>query len=302
MSENTISEKKDTMMCCASCGAAEGNGIQLRTCTACKSVRYCGVTCQKNHRPKHKNACKKRAAELRDEILFRQTESSHLGDCPICLLPLPLDGDKSIYHTCCSKVVCKGCVLANFKRLREEGSEVTCPFCRDDPQNGDHDQKMMKRVQANDPSALSHMGIKRYLEGNYAEAFQYLKKAAELGDVTAHDRLSFMYKSGEGVVKDKQKEVYHAEEAAIRGHLDSRYRLSCYEMRKFRPEIAKKHLIIAANLGHNVSMNELKEWYKSGMVSKEDFASALRAHKAAVDATKSPQRDEADAVDAARKK
>ena len=34
---------------------------------------------------------RKRAAVLRDELLFKQPESSHLGDCPICCLPLPLD-------------------------------------------------------------------------------------------------------------------------------------------------------------------------------------------------------------------
>ena len=33
--------------------------------------------------------------------------------------------------------------------------------------------------------------------------------------------------------------------------------------------------------------------YMNGNVSKEDFAAALRAHQAAVDATKSPQREAA---------
>jgi len=32
-------------------------------------------------------------------------------------------------------------------------------------------------------------------------------------------------------------------------------------------------------------------------VSKEDYAAALRAHQAAVDETKTPQRDEAEAAD-----
>jgi hypothetical protein len=38
-------------------------------------------------------------------------------------------------------------------------------------------------------------------------------------------------------------------------------------------------------------MQQLKECYVDGHVSKEDFAAALRAHQAAVDATKSPQRE-----------
>jgi formylmethanofuran:tetrahydromethanopterin formyltransferase len=52
-----------------------------------------------------------------------------------------------------------------------------------------------------------------------------------------------------------------------------------------------KHFIIAANLGYDDSIKGLKEYYTNGQVSKEDFAAALRAHKAAVDATKSPQRE-----------
>lgn len=30
-------------------------------------MKYCGVECQKNHRPEHKKACKKRAAELKSQ-------------------------------------------------------------------------------------------------------------------------------------------------------------------------------------------------------------------------------------------
>ena len=48
---------------CASCGKTENDeGIKLKNCTACHLVRYCGVECQREHRPKHKKACKKRAA------------------------------------------------------------------------------------------------------------------------------------------------------------------------------------------------------------------------------------------------
>eukprot|EP00985_Skeletonema_marinoi_P003294 scaffold1373_cov134-Skeletonema_marinoi.AAC.4 len=79
-----LDEDETVMMFCASCGTAENENIRLKKCNACKSVRYCGVQCQKDHRPQHKRACKKRVAELRDEILFKQPESRHWGDCPIC--------------------------------------------------------------------------------------------------------------------------------------------------------------------------------------------------------------------------
>ena len=40
-------------------------------------------------------------------------------------------------------------------------------------------------------------------------------------------------------------------------------------------------------------MQALKEVYKAGVISKDDFDAALLAHKAALDATKSPQREAA---------
>ena len=83
-------------MCCASCGIAGVDDIKLKICNACDLVRYCSDKCQQEHLPHHEKACKERAAELHDEILFRQPESSSLGDCPICLLPLQLDTDKSM--------------------------------------------------------------------------------------------------------------------------------------------------------------------------------------------------------------
>jgi len=55
-----------------------------------------------------------------------------------------------------------------------------------------------------------------------------------------------------------------------------------------------KHWIIAANLGNDRSLEELKDCYREGLVSKDDFAAALRVHQAAVDATKSPQREAAE--------
>jgi hypothetical protein len=96
----------DDMMCCASCGNTERDDIKLKKCTACKSVRYCSDQCQKEHKAQHKRDCKKRVAELRDEILFTQPESTHEGYCPICFVPLSLDPKYSSVMTCCSNLIC----------------------------------------------------------------------------------------------------------------------------------------------------------------------------------------------------
>ena len=149
----------------------------------------------------------------------------------------------------------------------------------------------MKRVEANDPAAIREFGKRVHDNGDYDGAFRYFTKAAALGDASAHYDLSIMYMKGEGVEKDEKKAFYHMEEATIRGHAYARHNLGVYEGRKGRIERAVKHLIIAANLGDDEPLQALKKCYKHGDVSKEDFAAALRARKAAVDATKSPQRE-----------
>ena len=292
-------EAEEEMSRCASCGKPENDDINLRKCTACHLVRYCGVKCQKEHRPKHKKECRKRAAELRDELLFKQPDSSHLGDCPICFSPLSLDPEKSTMMPCCGKLICIGCDYSNQKREAAEGRiERTCPFCRHlrPKSKGEAQKILMKRVEANDPVALRRVGSLRSDEGDYNGAFEYFTKAAKLSDVLAHYQLSWSYKEGEGVEKDEKKEVYHLEQAAIGGHPSARYNLGCHAWENGQSERAIRHFIIAASLGDDDSMEAVKTLFKEdGVVSKDDFASTLRAHHAAVDAMKSPQREAAEA-------
>ena len=296
MSAAAAEEKSDdTMSLCACCGTAGDDGIKLKKCTACYLVKYCSVKCQKDHRPKHKKACKKRAAELRDEILFKQPESSYPGDCPICCLPISTDLQKSSLYSCCCKRICNGCEHANAKREEEGRLQEQCPYCRSPvaSMEEEHNMNYMKRVEANDPVAMTQMGAKRYHEGDYNAAFEYNSKAAALGNVNAHFNLSCLYHLGEGFEKNEKKRVYHLEEAAIGGHAIARYKLGHFEADKKRHERAIKHWIIAANMGHDDSLEMVKEAFKMGLISKEYFAAVLRAHRAAVDAMISPQREEA---------
>jgi TPR repeat protein len=161
----------------------------------------------------------------------------------------------------------------------------------------DNKKRMMKRVKANDPAALvSKMGSIRYEEGDVDSAFEYWTKAAEVGDAAASHNLGCMYWKGEGVQKDKEKEVYHMEQAAIGGHPGARCNLGCYEYDNGNNERAVKHYIIAANLGYEKSMKMLWGYYKCGFITKEDLEATLRTHKAAIDAMKSPQREAAETL------
>ena len=154
----------------------------------------------------------------------------------------------------------------------------------------------MKRVEANDPFAICYMGSVQYNEGDYTAAFEYWTRAVALGEVHAHYQLSCLYRKGEGVDKDEEKELHHLEKAAIAGHPKARHNLGCFEGRNGQYNRAVKHYIIAAKLGENDSLKCAKDMYKAGHVKKEDFAAALRGHHAAVVAMKSPQREKATAL------
>ncbi len=377
--------KVDTYYCCASCGTAEVDDVKLRECSGCDLVRYCSDACQRDHKLQHEEACKeraaelrdellfkqpegtlmgdcpicmnplslylerlslksccskvicrgcdranlnrefemrlppscpfcrkpcrhisehedeedckKRAAELRDELLFKQPESTHLEDCPICSLPLPLDMKKCSTMQCCSKVICNGCQHAHLKRQIEMRIEETCPFCREAmPETYEEAMKLrMKRIEANDPVAICSEASARYNRGEYSSAIEYFTRAADLGDIQARYRLSMMYCDDFGVENDKEKYIHHAEKAAIAGHPGARYNLGRHEWGyNWNPERAVKHWIISATHGCNSSIKYLIDMFKKGFLTKEDLAVTLRAHHAAVDATKSPQRKEAE--------
>ncbi|KAK1732697.1 hypothetical protein QTG54_016596 [Skeletonema marinoi] len=246
-------------MCCASCGITRDvndDNIKLKKCTDFDLVRYCSDKCKQEHQTQHEAISKDRTAEL----------------------------PKSLFYSCCSKMICKGCDHANKIRQREEQLECTCPFCRQKLPKSDEEVNtnfMNRAATNNDPVALRQVGMKHYREGDYDAAFKCHTKAVDLGDV--------------GVEKDMKMGLHYYEEAAIAGHPRARYSRACYEMVDGRIDRAVKHWIIAANLGDDDSIQTLKGCYARGEVSKEEFAAALRAHYAAVDATKSPQREAAEA-------
>ncbi len=285
---------------CANCGIA-GVGVdnnELEECEACQSVRHCSDKCREEHREQHEEECKNRKAELHDKELFTQPDGSHLGECPICFLPMPLDPQKTTMCSCCSKTICNGCIYADRKNNN-------CPFCRESMSaDEESNRRFMERVKANDPAALSQMGGEVYHDGDYDGAFEYFAKSAELGDIHAHYQLGIMYDKGKGVDKDRKRAVHHWEKAAIGGHPIARYDVAVIEEEKGHAQRAVKHYVIAANLGDEESMKTLWDMFKldRGYITKEDLEAVLRSHQAAVDEMKSPQRKAADRAVQKKKK
>ncbi|KAL7525495.1 hypothetical protein ACHAXR_001032, partial [Thalassiosira sp. AJA248-18] len=225
---------------CAACGKG---GDCLKSCAACKLVKYCNVTCQKAHRPKHKNECKKRAAEISDEALFKTPPTNE--DCPICYLRLPLCESETKYQACCGKMICLGCDYGDA--IARRSAEENCPFCRTPAATSDEEviKKLEKRIDANDIIAMRTLG--QYYFGGDSGVSQDLNKAlelwhraAKLGDAISHNQIAKTYAYA-GVEIDMKKAKYHLELGAMGGDVPARCNLGLIESQSGNMNRAMKH-------------------------------------------------------------
>jgi tetratricopeptide (TPR) repeat protein len=307
-----------TVHCCAECGE-EGGAVSLKTCKACMLVKYCNADCQRNHWSTHKAECKRRAAELRDEALFKDPPAKE--DCSICFLPMPVKliccvslppatitsvpiydfaianvelGGKAVEtcYECCGKSVCKGCL---YSLMIESGKIGNCPFC-----NSDRDNKppqvavegIMKRVEARDAGAM-HVLAGYYHQGAFGlqqdkeRAIALWKQAAELGLSQAHYNLGEYFREG----GDLKKAKFHWEAAAMAGDEVARYSLGLIEGKSGNMERAVKHWMIAASTGSYKAMHALISFFEEGFIPRDAIESTLTAYNSCCAEMRSEARD-----------
>ena len=104
------------------------------------------------------------------------------------------------------------------------------------------------------------------------------------------------YDIGRGVDVDKEKAKYYWELAAMNGSLYARHNLGCFELEDGNHHRAYKHFILAAKAGKKDSLEVVKEGFMDGMVTKDEYASTLRAHQKRVDEMKSDDRDKVEVL------
>ena len=239
--------------------------------------------------------CEECVAASNQLVLMKKGRTkSEEDDCPICSLPLPLDANQSTFRTCCMKEVCNGCVLAAIKRGMRD-----CPFCRTiTPDDNQALVMIQKRVDACDPLAIYNLG-NQYDYGLYGlvkdatRAVELYERAAELGVKNAHFNLGCTYAEGTDVEKDMAKAIKHYEAAAMCGHVASRHNLGYEEGMAENYDLALQHFLIAAKLGHENSLSNVKSFFMNGLANKADYAAALRGYQHAIDEMSSPDRDKA---------
>ncbi|EJK48833.1 hypothetical protein THAOC_32338 [Thalassiosira oceanica] len=231
-------------------------------------------------------------------VLMKKGRTRPEGDdCPICQLPIPLDFKQSSFNVCCMKKVCHGCFLAAQKRGMND-----CPFCRTPtPKKSQILAMIRKRVAAGDPVAIYFLGTKYHygkysLEKDVTRAVELYERAAKLGVKEAHYNLGALYANGTDVEKDMDKAFRHYEAAAMCGHVSARHNLGCEEFEAGNYDLALRHDLISAKMGHENSLNNVKISFIDGLATKADYAAALRGYQKAVEEMSSPDREEAKAL------
>ena len=288
---------------CANCGKGEECSGNLKACTACKMAKYCNRDCQIAHRPQHKKACKKRAAELRDEALFKDPPSRE--ECPICTLLLPIDVEQIRFKSCCGKIICMGCIdamsMEEVRKGKKEEEMFMCPYCRTPPHSSDEEEieRLAKLMDNDNAVAFVVQGV-YYADGtcglqqDMVKANELWRKAGELGCAEAYSRLGYSFSNGMGVEVDKKKAVHYYELAAIKGDVLARHNLGCMEGQAGNSHRLMKHLMLAARSGYTPSLDGVtKGFTRAGYVTKEEYANTLREYQKRMDEMKSDTRDTA---------
>ena len=289
-----MNDADNTMMTCANCGKGEESSGDLKACVACKLVKYCNRECQISHRPLHKKLCKKRAAELHDEALFK--EHPPTDDCLICFIPLPL---YAVFKSCCGKHICDGCILAMMEEARGRGGEIgLCAFCRTPEATSDEEnaERIKKLMDTDNAYAFYTLGgcYDRGVMGmpqDFAKANELWLRSGELGCHAAYYNLGYSFENGDGVEVDKKKAIHFWELGAMNGNVIARHNLGCEEVGAGNHNRACKHFILAAKAGYKKSLNRVKAGFMDGIVTKEEYANTLRAYQSRQDELKSDGRD-----------
>ena len=249
---------------------------------------------------------KKLGEELKDADLF--TPLPPTEDCAICLVPLPRTCTNAIfvqyYMPCCGNTICLACYTENEASINKQNEEknagkkivFTRPFCRKPKPALDEEtlRQLQARCLRNDHEAFTAMGnVHRTGELGKAKddlkALHYLIQAVELGSPEACVSIGNSYNEGDGVAVNKERAALFQRAGALRGNVTARHNVGLAEYYDLgNHEIGIRHWKIAAEAGHQLSLDALKKVYIANnerpgkqFIGKEHLDCAYRACHAA---------------------
>jgi len=244
-------------------------------------------------------------AETADIDLFAPIIIKEREECPICMIPLPIDDIAMAFFECCGKRLCMGCVYkSKITDSRKNKNEVPkheekCAFCRKPIVTAfKHRMKLLKKRIKNDDAnactvlAALHETGQAVLQSNTKSLEMYIR-AAELGHVDAFAKLGYYYQDGIGVELDLSKAIEFYGVGAKKGSVNAHNQLAMFHGKNGDDCKSLKHLKVAASTGNQLSMDTLMMYYKAKAFSKEDLAQTLRSFQSSRNEMKSKDRDDA---------
>lgn len=245
-------------------------------------AKYCSRDCQLAHWSRHKADCKKRAAELFDEELFK--EHPERDECPICMDKLHANHAEVAFKECCGKFQCHGCIFAQHKQEVKNGKEDDekgiCPFCRTPETKSD--KEYMRRLEKCVNQAYAMYLMAEYyekMEENLTKAMELYLKAGELGCAEAYFNLGIIYDVGNGVERNQKKARHYHELAILRGDVCARYSLGCMDVDTGDFVRASKHFMVGAKAGHDQCMKMVKEYVDNSLITNDEYAATFRSYQ-----------------------
>jgi len=243
-------------------------------------------------------------AETADNDLFAPLTERE--ECPICLIPLPIEEDEIVFMHCCGKNICIGCAhtqLLNDKKNGVPKHKISCAFCRQAAKNTNLIKATKKLMKKNNIQAFMSMAVK-YKSGSDGlfqsdtRALEMYIRAAELGHADAYALVGDSYQNGKGLVEvNLSKALGFYEVSAKKGSVYAHRKLAQVHWRKTKNiQMSIRHYKVAARSGCQIEMDWLMKCYKRKLLSKEELTQTLRAFQASTAELKSKDREDVRAM------
>lgn len=235
-------------------------------------------------------------------------------ECPICMIPLPLDPNETGYMNCCGKLICSGCILSHIEVVGRKKMGL-CVFCRVDALVTTDKailEQDMKLANTGNGEALRivagyYFHGKMGLQQDKAEGLKWLQRALEAGCGKAAYNTGVNYLKGDGVEQDEEVAMEYFQKAADLGSVIAFYTLGNILMEKGEIEEAMLNYRKAAICGMSDEcewlfaicglsddsifsslrtkedrlFNMLRKGFKDGYITRDEYALTLRENQAA---------------------
>jgi len=232
-----------------------------------------------------------------------------LPKCSICDAPFPFKAKSSVFKTCCGNSICGACdeltVYGEVKRRLEDEPHTCinitslqkCPFCRKKPPGAV--AALEKLVERGNGKAMAHLAH-RFLHGNgvpgdQKKAIKLYHMAAEAGHANTCCFLGKSYSEGESfdnivIQKDRGKAIRLFTKGARLGYPECLKNLGVMLFKDGQGDSAAQCFLKAASGGLQNALGAVKEFFMAKLITKEDYASALRSFQAVHDQINTEER------------